>query len=408
MADKVYIDDLALFGGSPVFAVAKSTSNLLQPDFARFMAHSDLFLQARQYIDGGPAVELLERRLAEFHQAAHCVTFCSGFWALALTIAALAIPGKREIIMPSLTYRRMPDIAAWIGLTPRFCEVDAATLAVNAMTVAAQISDDTALILAPHPIVNSCDVHGLMQLAHERGLPLLFDSVESVYESMAEGRVGSIGHAEAFSLHACKLINGFGGGYVTTNDSALAQQLVSLRHYGMDANGNVTLAHGMNASLNEMHAAMALASLDDVEQQVERNRERYYTYRRRLAGVPGIRLLDFDERHATGYKNIVVELLDGWPLSRELTIHILNAEKILARVYYSPPLHRRPMDITSIPAQLPVTDRLAERFVNLPCGHLVSPQDIEQIVDILGFIVAQAQPIQTRWHKQNQKEGQGT
>ncbi len=403
MAGKTRIEDMAVFGGSPVFAVAKSTSNLLQPDFARFMAHSDLFLQAQQYIDGGPAVELLERRLAEFHQTAHCVTFCSGFWALALAITALAIPGKREIIMPSLTYRRMPDIAAWLGLTPRFCEVETDTLAVSAATVAAQISDDTALILAPHPIVNCCDAQGLMQLAYERELPLLFDSVESVYESVAEGRVGGIGRAEAFSLHACKLINGFGGGYITTNDTALAQQLASLRHYGMDVNGNVTLPHGMNACLNEMHAAMALASLDDIESQVQRNRERYYTYRRRLVGVPGIRLLDFDERHATAYKNIVVELSDGWPLSREQTIRILNAEKILARAYYSPPLHRRPMDIASIPVQLPVTDWLAERFMNLPCGHLVSPQDIEQIVDILVFIAAQAQSIRARLREQEQE-----
>jgi dTDP-4-amino-4,6-dideoxygalactose transaminase len=397
---KVRIEDLAVFGGSPAFAVAKSTSNLLQPDFARFMTYSDLCLQARQYIDGGPAVQLLERRLAEFHQAAHCVTFCSGFWALALTIAALALPGKREIIMPSLTYRRMPDIAAWLGLTPRFCEVETDTLAASAATVAAQISDDTALILAPHPIVNCCDVSGLMQLAHERGLPLLFDSVESVYESMAEGRVGSIGHAEAFSLHACKLINGFGGGYITTNDPSLARQLASLRHYGMDEHGEVTVPHGMNACLNEMHAAMALASLDDVEQQVQRNRERYQTYRSGLTGLPGIRLLDFDERHASGYKNIVVELLDDWPLSREQTIRILNAEKILARVYYSPPLHRKAMDFANIPEPLPVTERLAERFVNLPCGHLVSPGDIEQIVNILGFLAAQAQLIRARLQEQ--------
>ncbi len=405
MAGKVHIDDLALFGGSPTFAVAKSTSNLLQPDFARFMTYSDLFLQARQYIDSGPAVQLLERRLAEFHQAAHCITFCSGFWALALTIAALALPGKREIIMPSLTYRRMPDIAAWLGLIPRFCEVETDTLAVSAATVATQISNDTALILAPHPIVNCCDAAGLVQLAHERSLPLLFDSVESVYESMPEGRVGSIGRAEAFSLHACKLINGFGGGYITTSDTGLVRQLEALRHYGMNERGEVILPHGMNASLNEMHAAMALASLDDVEQQVQRNRERYHTYRRRLAGLPGIRLLGFDERHATGYKNIVVELLDSWPLSREQTIFILNAEKIFARVYYSPPLHRKMMDPAGIPVQLPVTEQLAERFVNLPCGHLVSPQDIEQIVDILVFIAAKAQPIRVRLQELMQEQG---
>lgn len=405
MAGKSSIDDLALFGGSPLFAVAKSTSNLLQPDFSLFMAYSDLFMQAGCYIDDGPAVHLLEERLARFHQARDCITFCSGFWGLALTIRVLALAERSEIIMPSLTYRRMPDIATWVGLKPRFCDVEADTLAISAKTVEPHINAETALILAPHPIVNNCDVNGLIALAERLAIPLIFDSVESVYEVTDEGKVGGLGRAEAFSLHACKLLNGFGGGYVTTSDPELAVKLRSLRHYGLDQNGNMSIAYGMNASLNEMHAAMALASLDDVERQVQRNRERYYTYRRRLAELPGIRLLDFDERMATGYKNIVVELLDEWPLSREQTIRILNAEKILARVYYSPPLHRKTMDSASSSVQLPVTERLAERFMNLPCGHLVSSQDIEQIVDILIFIAAQAQVIQTRLRELVQEHG---
>ncbi|WP_031597328.1 DegT/DnrJ/EryC1/StrS family aminotransferase [Ferrovum myxofaciens] len=395
MSGKKQVNDLAIFGGIPVFATAKSTSNLLQPDFERFMEYSDLFLQAQRYIDQGPAVQLLERRLAEFHGVSYCITFCSGFWALALTIAALVIPGKREVIMPSLTYRRMPDIVAWLGLIPHFCEVDSETLSVSAATVAACINENTALILAPHPIVNCCDVGGLLQLAEDRKLPLVFDSVESVYESTAEGKVGGQGHAEAFSLHACKLINGFGGGYVTTQDTLLANQLISLRHYGMDESGNVVLAHGMNASMNDMHAAMALASLDDVERQVLRNQKRYRVYQSKLAHVPGLRLVTFDEQQATAYKNIVVELLDDWPLSREETIRILNAERILARAYYAPPLHCKSMEFAFIAPPLPVTEWLADRFMNLPCGHLVSNEDIGHITDILAFIVAQAEPIST-------------
>lgn len=396
MSGKNNIDQLAFLGAPPLFTVAKSTSNLLQPDFDRFMTYSDLFLQGRPSPEQGVAVKLLEHRLSNFHQVAHCVTFCSGFWALALTIATLAIPGRREIIMPSLTYRRMPDIAAWLNLIPHFCEVEPDTLALSASTVAEHIHDDTALILAPHPIVNCCDVQGLTQLAQAHGIHLVFDSVESVYETTAQGKTGGFGQAEVFSLHACKLLNGFGGGYVTTHNDQLAQRLIALRHYGIDESGDVALSHGMNAALNDMHAAMALASLDDVEQQVPRNRKRYETYRHHLSHIAGIRLLTFDERYATGYKNIVIELLDNWPLSREETLHLLNAENILARAHYAPPLHAKSMDFPCIIPPLPVTEYLAERFINLPCGHLVSPQDIEKIVNFLGFIAAQANTIRQR------------
>lgn len=396
MIKKSSIEELAIFGGASLFAIPKSTSNLLQPDFEKFMGYSKLFFDQHQYTNNGPNVKLLERRLAAFHQTEYCVTFCTGFWAIALAISALALKGRTEIVMPSLTYRRMADIAAWVNLKPHFCEVEPATLAMSAATVRPCINENTALILGAHPIVNCCDIDGLVALAKEKNIPLLFDSVESVYESTAGGKVGGFGNAEAFSLHACKLLNGFGGGYITTNDASLAKQLALMRGFGFADIDKIVVSGGMNAKLNEIHAAMTLASLDDIEEQIARNRQRYYTYRRLLATIPGIRLLEFDECYRAAYKNIVVKLLDEWPLTRADTISILNAEKILARAYYSPPLHRKPMAFAHVPADLPVTDRLAERFLNLPCGQLVSNDDIADIVEMLGFISANANRISDR------------
>jgi len=399
MAKKSSVEELAVFGGTSLFAIPKSTSNLLQPDFEKFMGYSKLFFDQHQYTNNGPNVKLLEQRLAAFHQTEYCVTFCSGFWAIALAISALALKGKTEIVMPSLTYRRMADIAAWVSLKPHFCEVEPATLAMSAATVRPCINENTALILGAHPIVNCCDVDGLIALAKEKNIPLLFDSVESVYESTAGGKVGGFGSAEAFSLHACKLLNGFGGGYITTNDASLARQLALMRGFGFADIDKIVVPCGMNAKLNEMHAAMALASLDGLEEQISRNRQRYYTYKRLFPAIPGIRLLEFDENYGAGYKNIVVELLDEWPLTRADTISILNAEKILARAYYSPPLHRKPMAFAHVPADLPVTDRLAEKFLNLPCGHLVSNDDITGIVEMLTFISTNANRIRDRLYE---------
>lgn len=396
MANKSGVEELAFFGGPSLFAVPKSTSNLLQPDFDKFMGYSKLFFDRHQYTNNGPNVRLLEQRLAAFHQTEYCVTFCSGFWAIALAITVLALKGKSEIVMPSLTYRRLADIAAWVSLKPHFCDVDPATLAMSAATVKPCINENTALILGVHPIVNCCDIDGLAVLAREKNIPLLFDSVESVYESTANGKVGEFGNAEIFSLHASKFLNGFEGGYITTNDATLTRKLALMRGFGFEGVDNIAVPGGMNAKLNEMHAAMALASLDSVEEQVACNRQRYFTYRRLLAAIPGIRLLEFDESHRTGYKNIVVELLDEWALNRADTINILNAEKILARVYYSPPLHRKPMAYSFVSAELPVTDKYAERFLNLPCGQHVSNDDIASIVDMLGFIFANANRISER------------
>lgn len=380
------IQDLACFGGSRLFNEPKSTSSLYQPDFDRFLAYSKQFFNRQHYTNNGVLVRQLEARLAEFHSARFCVAFCSGFWALVLTMSSLALKAKSEIIMPSLTYRRMADIAAWVRLKPRFCEVDSSTLAMNRQGVSDSISSETALIMAVHPIVNSCDVEGIVSLGRERGIPVLFDSVESVYESIGSGKTGGFGDAECFSMHASKLLNGFEGGYVTTQNPDLAQRLALLRAYGFQGQDNCVIPGGLNAKLNEIHAAMALANLDELERLVNDNKLRYRCYQAGLADIFGIRLIEFDETYQTSYKNIVVELLDGWPLKRDETVDILNTENILARAYYSPPLHKKRMRYPHVPATLEVTDRLAQRFMLLPCGDFVTVGDIERIIQILRFI----------------------
>ncbi len=397
---KKTIDDLAIFGGARMFATPKPTSNLVRPDFDTFLAYSRTIFEQHQYTDNGVLVQQLEMRLATFHHTKHCVAFCSGFWAMALAIKALALPGKSEIVMPSFTYRRMADIAAWTKLKPHFCDVEAATLANSAKTVLPCINENTALIMGVHPIVNSCDIDGLTDLANTSGVPLLFDSVESVYEYSAGRKIGGFGSAEIFSLGASKLVNGFEGGYITTNDAQLAERLSQMRNYGLGQDDEVVTADGLNAKLNEVHAAMALAGLDELEDQVLRNRERYMTYKRLMSSLKGLRLFEFDETQKPGYKNIVIEVLDDWPLTRAQTVSILNAEMILARAYYTPPLHRKRMAYPHVEVTLPVTDELAERFILPPCGHLVSNDDIAEIVGILDFISTNAVQIKSRLQQQ--------
>src|SRR5258708_30377314 len=104
--------DLAVFGGAPLFDTIRSISNLVQPDVEQFLSYSRTFFDARQYTDHGPVEQQLEKRLAEFHQVEHCVSFAGGFWGLVLAMKCLALPGKTEVVMPSLTYRRLADIVA--------------------------------------------------------------------------------------------------------------------------------------------------------------------------------------------------------------------------------------------------------------------------------------------------------
>lgn len=268
------VKDLAIFGGNPAFQKPRSTSNLIKPSKHAFLK----YIQP-DYVNGNLACNSkliidLEERLAKMHGSQYCVTVCNGLWGLVLTINELRLKGKTEIIMPSLTYRRMADIAAWLKLTPHFCDVDLKTMAISPEKAEKCINENTALIMAPHPIVNLCDVQGMIDLAEKKNLPLIFDTVEATYACIGNKPLGSYGDAEVFSVHASKFLNGFEGGYITTNNASLAEKLKAARQYGFNENGQLVTT-GINGNLIAPHAAMTMACLDEVEGQVERNKKKF-------------------------------------------------------------------------------------------------------------------------------------
>ncbi len=392
---KSTISDLAIFGGAVAFERVRPTSDLWRPEFDTFLAYSRMSFDARKYTNDGPVNRELETKLARYHDVDRCVTFSSGFWGLILAMKALALSGRDEVIMPSITYRRLADAAAWAGLTPHFADVDPATLALSSDTVAHHINDRTALLLGVHPIVNCCDATGLEALSSAAGIPLLMDSVESSYEIFDGRRVGTFGRCELFSLHASKLLNGFEGGYIATNDAELADLLALTRAFGFRLQDQ-TDHFGVNAKLNEVHAAMALASLDGVAEQVDRNRRLYERYVEQLAPISGLHLLEFDLSQRPGCKNIVLRLEDDWPLGRARTLELLNAEGALARAYYSPPLHTKRTSYRTITKTLPVTEAIADRLLVLPSGYQVNLEDVEVICSVLSLIESHGDAINGR------------
>ena len=372
-----------------IFDPPISTSNLYSPDVDRLC---EVFRQAvddQGRFVSGTSVQALEQRLCQYHRSDHCVAFATGFWALVAVIKLKCIADKPKVIIPSFTYRRLADVVYWAGKVPVMVDVDATTLAICPDAVRTALIDQTGtnqigLILAVHPIVNCCDVAQLIDLANETGIPIAFDAVESVHETIQGRRIGSFGVGEVFSFHASKLINGVEGGYVCTNDIALRDGLIQYRSGNCDGKGSH--ANGIAAVMPDGHAVYALAGLDEIEANVDHNRSVFGHYRSGLNDVPGIRLLNFDESEQTSYKNIVAEVTEGFPLSRDKLVDLMNQEGMLARAHYFPALHTKRYCYQVESKSMPVTEHTMTRLINLPCGQRVSSRQVHMICDFLSSV----------------------
>ena len=376
---------LAFFGNSPAFAKPRSTSNLIKPDMDTFLSYIKPFYDDGNLAEDNLLIQNLENRLAILHGAKYCVAVCNGLWGLVLAINELKLKNKTEIIMPSLTYRRMADIAAWLKMIPHFCDVEIKTFGISAGSVERCINENTALILAPHPIVNLCDIEGLLRVSEKYKIPILFDSVEASYACLKRKPIGSFGDAEVFSVHASKFLNGFEGGYITTNNPDLARRIKAARNFGIDSNQElVTL--GINGKMISPHAAMTMACLDLLDNQIEKNKVRFYKYKALLENVKGIELIGYNEVERRSFKNILVKLNKYWPYSRELTLNILQKENMVVRPYYYPPLHKKETSYPTVIGEIENTELLMNDFMLLPCGEFVSLYDIEIIVEYLIYL----------------------
>jgi len=390
------LEDLAIFGGPRLFESFRPTGQLSLPDSRVFFDNARTIFDQRRLTNNGPLVRMLEERLALLHQSAHCVSFCNASVAIVLLLRLLGGGDGGEALMPSFSFRGLPHLAQWADFSPVFCDADPETHTIAPQALAKVITPRSRVILAVHHVNSPCLVDELERVASESAIPLFFDSVYGAVQSFNGKPLGGFGAAEVFSLHATKLLNGFEGGYVTTDDDALAAELRSARSFGFQGKDNVVRL-GLNGKLNEIHAALALAALDDLEQTIQANRARHEAYRRLFADLPGLDILEYAPNERHNYELTIFEVTTAWPLSRDDTLRLLNAENALARPYYSPPLHRSehcPPGCGDV--SLPVAEALATRFIQMPVGDLVSLADIKALAELMAFVQANGPAVAAR------------
>lgn len=398
---KTKIEELAILGGAKLFASPRSIGQLETPECSDYLALLKESYEIGILTSNGPVVKTLEKKFACFHEVDHCIALANAGVGIIMLIQLFAQGRKGEVIMPSFSYRGLPHFAQLAGQSPRFCEVERTSHVLDPKAVEAAIGQQTTSILSVCNFNNPGDIDGLCQVASSYNIPIFFDSVYAVGSTYRGKILGSFANAEVYSLHATKLLNGFEGGYITTNDNDLADTLRCMRDFKSLAfyqeNENIL---GLNARMNEMHAAMALLSLDRFHETISLNHKRYKTYQENLALIPGLSLIPYLKNERANYQMAVAEIGPSWPLTRDQTLNLLRSEGIAISPYYSPPLHMSEHcpDGIEVP-KLPVTDELAKKYIQLPVGALMSINDVLNVCNFLTFLYEHGQEISEKLDK---------
>ncbi|MFZ5524819.1 MAG: aminotransferase class I/II-fold pyridoxal phosphate-dependent enzyme [Pseudomonadota bacterium] len=395
------IHDLALFGGARLFDTPRPIGQLAAPHVEEYLALVRQAFEAGQLSAHGQLEQQLEAELAAYHGVRHCIALANAALGLMMLAKHFAQDRHGEVIMPAFSFRGLPHFVQWAGQMPRFCDVDRHSHTLDLGSVERAINKRTTSIMSVCNFNSPGNIDGLCQLADEHDLPLYFDSVYAVGCTYRGKKLGGFGAAEVYSLHATKLLNGFEGGYVTTDDDGLADKLRRLRDGAINDEDFPGLA--LNARLNELHAAMGLLSLQQIDTIIAGNRRRFDSYLRAVEHVPGLSLISYPDasQEESNYEMAVLEIDSAFPLSRNQLMNLVRAEGLAISAYYSPALHLsehcpKGLKIDS----LPTTEWLAGRYLQLPVGELVSLADIGFIGELLGFVYEHGTAIADRLREQ--------
>ncbi|MCJ2011955.1 DegT/DnrJ/EryC1/StrS family aminotransferase [Methylobacterium sp. J-076] len=305
-------------------------------------------------------------------QGSHCVGVASGTDALALALRGLGVGPGDEVLLPALTFAGTAQAVLHCGASPVLVEIDARTRCIDPHAAAAAVGPRTAAIVPVHLFGHPADMPALMAVAARHRLAVVEDCAQSHGATLGGKRLGTFGHAAAYSFYPTKNLGGVGdGGAVVTADPSLAARLRGLRHYGFEDRARVSGRIGFNSRLDEIQAAILLALLPHLAQANAERRAIAARYRDLLGGTE-LGLPPEDE--GAVYHQFAVTAADRDGLRERLA-----GRGIGTAVHYAPGLHRHPAFAEGARTPLPVTDALAAHLLSLPIQPEVAGGQVARI-----------------------------
>jgi len=227
-------------------------------------------------------------RFAAFSGSRYCLTVANGTVAIQLALEALGIGAYDEVIVPGLTWQATAAACLDVNAVPILVDIDPETYCLDVAKAEAAITPKTRAIIVVHLYGAMADMDGLVALARKHGLPLIEDCAHQHGSQWDGSGVGTLGDIGCFSLQSSKVLTSGEGGVNLTDDWELFQKLYSLRNCGRPfQDGSPTLQSG-NYRMTDLQAALLLAQMDQLEQQVIRRDENAQYLNSKLAAIPGI------------------------------------------------------------------------------------------------------------------------
>jgi dTDP-4-amino-4,6-dideoxygalactose transaminase len=346
-------------------------------------------VESRQFAGNGPFTKRIHRLLEDRYELPHVLLTHSCTGALELAALALDLGPGDEVIVPSYTFCSTAAAFLRTGASIVFCEVDPATMNLDARDALARMTDRTRAIVPVHYGGISAEMAPILKAARARGVAVVEDAAQGLEAKLGDRWLGTLGDMGTVSFHETKNLHSGLGGALFVNRADLFERAEDMWERGtnrakmfkglVDKYSWVELGSSFYPS--ELQAAFLLAQLESVDRNLEERQAIYERYRDWLAPraeagdfalptIPGDRTINFHSFFIIAHS---VEDADRLRIS-------LVERDIHAYIGYIP-LHSSPMGrrLGYSAQDLPVTEEYAPRVLRLPFHNELTLTDVDAI-----------------------------
>jgi len=287
------------------------------------------------YLTQGPYAERLERRFSERLGVAEAVCVPSCTAGLELALDAFEVGAGDEVLVPAFTYPATANAVVRTGAEPVLVDVNDDSYTIDVEAARAAVTPATEAVVpvswGGHPL----PTEPIVDLAAEFDLTVVEDAACAVGAAYDGEPTGSQFDASVFSFHPRKVVTTGEGGAVTTDDTAAADRMRSIKNFGTDPNADevrFVRADATNYRFSDILAAVGVAQLEKADEIVNRRRELARQYTDLLADVDGVSAPRAPENGVHTYQSYCVYVDSGGDDARDRLVEALAERGIETQI----------------------------------------------------------------------------
>jgi len=337
-------------------------------------------LESNQFI-GGDEVKEFEKEIAKFCSTKYALSVNSGTDALFLSLKALGIGLRDEVITTPFTFISTAEVIANCNAKPVFVDIDPKTFNINPLKIEEKINKKTKAIIPVHLFGQMADMTRIMRIARKYGLYVIEDAAQAIGAEYKNKKAGTFSDLGCFSFFPSKNLGGYGdGGMVVSNNEELAEKIRLLKNHGSSPKEKyLNLILGTNSRLDTIQAAILRVKLKHLEEWSKARAKKAGLYTNQLGKLKELITPSIASGRTHIFHQYTIRVNEQ---VRDKLNKYLSSQGIPTMIYYPVPLHLQPAFkyLGYKKGDFPEAEKASEEVISLPIYPELNKNDQNFII----------------------------